>query len=144
MGKEAKIAKGYQSVVLRTNDGGRSTVRTSVYDTLSGTEWPYQYNGRGIISQSYLGAQNGMLTDENKRLYQEALQTGDLGRGQSGRVAAYAGSGVGLVKGVKYAREIIDKVGQDISEVLLKLSRASSKLWESCLASLNIVTRGTH
>ena len=63
--KEAKIAEGYQGVVLRTNDGGTSTVGTSVYDTLRGREWPHQYNGRGIISQSYLDAQNGMLTDEN-------------------------------------------------------------------------------
>ena len=80
------------------DDGGTSTVRTRVYDTLRGTEWPRRYNRRGIISQSYLDAQNGMVTDENKSRYQEALQTGDLGWGQNGRVTAYAGCGVGLVK----------------------------------------------
>ena len=125
--KEANIAKGYQDDVLRTNDGGRNTVRTSVYDTLRGTDWPRQYNGRGIINHSYLDAQNGMVMDENKRLYQEALQKGDLGWGQSGRVTAYAGAGVGLVKKVKCAKEIIDEVRQDTSEVLLKLSWASAK-----------------
>lgn len=86
--KEANIAKGYQDDVLRTNDGGRNTVRTSVYDTLRGTDWPRQYNGRGIINHSYLDAQKGMVMDENKRLYQEALQKGDLEWGQSGRVTA--------------------------------------------------------
>lgn len=123
--KEAEIAKTYQGDVLRTKDGGRNTVRTSVYDKLRGTEWPRQYNGRGIINQSYLDAQNGMVADENKRLYEEALQTGDQGRGERGRITAYAGCGVGLVKEVKYAKEIIDEVRQDMSEVLLKLSRAS-------------------
>lgn len=126
--KEANIAKGYQDDVLRTKDGGRSTVRTSLYDTLRGTEWPRQYGGRGIINQSYLDAQNGMIKDENKRLYEEALQKGDHGWGESGRLTTYAGSGVGLVKEVKYAKEIIDEVRQDLSKVLSKLSRTSSRL----------------
>ena len=73
-------------------------MRSRVYDALRGIEWPSRHNGRGIINQSYLDAQNGMVTDENKSGYQEALQTGDLGWGQSGRVTAYAGCGVGLVK----------------------------------------------
>ena len=119
--EEATIAKGYQGDVLRTKDGGRSTVRTTVYDTLRGTEWPRQYNGRGIINQSYLDAQNGMITDENKRLYEESLQKGDGGWGDGGRVCAYAGCGVGLVKEVKYAKEIMDEVRRDASEVFLKL-----------------------
>ena len=126
--KEASIAKGYQDDILRSNDGGRNTIRTCLYDALRGTEWPRKYNARGIINQSYLDAQNGMVTDENKRLYQEALQQGDLGWGQNGRVTAYAGCSVGLVKEVKYAKEIIDEVRQDISKVLSKLSWASSKL----------------
>ena len=123
--REAEIAKGYQGDVLRTKDGGRNTVRTSVYDQLRGTRWPPQFNGRGIINQSYLDAQNGMIADENKKLYEEALRKGDQGWGENGRVTAYAGCGVGLVKEVKYAKEIIDEVRQDVSEVFLKLSRAS-------------------
>ncbi len=126
--KEAAIAKGYQDDVLRTIDGGKSTVRTSVYDTLRGTEWPRNYNGRAIINQSYLDAQNGMLTDENKGLYEQALQKGDNGWGENGRVTAYAGSAVGLVKEVKHARDIVYEVRQDISEALSKVSWVSSKL----------------
>ena len=69
-----------------------------------------------------------MVTDENKRLYREALQRGDLGWGQHGKVTAYVGCGVGLVKEVEYAKEVIDEVKQDISEVLVKLSTTSSNL----------------
>ena len=69
-----------------------------------------------------------MVTDENKRLYQEALQRGDLGCGQHGKVTAYAGCGVGLVKEGIFAKEIIDEVKQNISELLEKLSKTSSNL----------------
>ena len=54
--REAGIAKGYQDDVLRMDDGGTSTVRTRVYDTLREPEWPGQYNGRGLINQSDLDA----------------------------------------------------------------------------------------
>ena len=126
--KEANIARGYQGDVLRTNDGGRNTIRTTVYDTLRGTEWPHPYNGRGIINQSHLDAQKGMLVNENKRLYEEALQKGDQGWGETGRLTAYAGSGVGLVKEVQYAKEIVDEVRHEASEVLWKLLGVSPKL----------------
>ena len=126
--EEANVARGYQGDVLRTNDGGKNTIRTGVYDTLRGTIWPGEYNGRGIINHSYLDAQKGMVTEENKRLYEEALQRGDNGWGQGGRVTAYAGGAVGLVKEIKCAQDIIDEVRRDLSEVLLKHSLAASKL----------------
>ena len=72
--REASIAKGYHDEVLGIDDGGTSTVRTRVYDTLRGTEWPSRYNGRGILNQSYLDAQKGTVADENIRLYQETSQ----------------------------------------------------------------------
>lgn len=69
-----------------------------------------------------------MASNENMGLYLEALQKGDVGWGQSGRVMDYAGSGVGLVRERKYAKGAMDEARQDVSEVFVKLSRASSKL----------------
>lgn len=127
--KEANIAKGYQDDVLRTRDGGLATVRTGVYDILRGTTgWPDRYNGRGIINQSLLDAQDGVSIEENKTLYNEALQKGDKGWGKNGRLTAYAGSGVGLVKEVMSAQGIVEEVRRDAIEVISKLSRAPSKL----------------
>lgn len=126
---EANIAKGYQDDVLRARDGGSSTVRTSVYDQLRGTTgWPSRYNGRGIINQSFVDAQHGKNTDENKKMYDEALKKGDEGWGESGRLTAYAGSGVGLIKEVKSARQIVLEVRRDAIEILSKISKASSRL----------------
>ena len=127
--KEANIAKGYQDDVLRTRDGGLATVRTSVYDIMRGTTgWPDKYNGRGINNQSFLDAQDGVSIEKNQRLYNEALQKGDKGWGEKGRLTAYAGSGVGLVKEVMSAQGIVEEVRRDAIEAISKLSRAPSKL----------------
>ena len=127
--KEANITKGYQDNVLRTRDGGLTTARTSVYDILRGTTgWPDKYNGRGIINQSFLDAQDGMSIEDNKRFYNEALQKGDNGWGENGRLTAYAGSGVGLVKEVVSAQGIVEEVRREAIEAISKLSRAPFKL----------------
>ena len=107
---------------------GGLLLRTSVYDTLRGIEWPVPYDGRGTVNRSHSDAQNGMHAIENKRFYEQALQKGDDGWGESGRVTAFAGSAVGLVKEVQFAKSIIDEVRQDMSKVLLKASKVSSKL----------------
>jgi len=126
---EANIAKGYQNDVLRASDGGLNTVRTSVYDQLRGTTgWPSRFNGRSIINQSFLDAQNGQSTAENKRLYEMALRKGDQGWGTYGRLTAYAGAGVGLVKEVKSAPVIVDEVRRDAIKVLSRFSTVASKL----------------
>lgn len=51
-----------------------------------------------------------MAIDENMRFYREALQKDGLEWGQIGRAMDYAGSGVGLVRERKYAKEIMDEV----------------------------------
>ncbi len=112
--EEATLAKGYQDDVIRAKDGGISTVRSTVYDALRGTTgWPDRYNARGIINQSYLDARDGGITETNKKLYAEALEKGDQG-GEQGRLTAYAGTGVGLIKEVLSAQEILDEVRKTV------------------------------
>ena len=121
--KEAYIAKGYQDDVIRMKDGGITTVRSNVYDTLRGTTgWPAHYGGRGIINQSYLDARDGGVTDENKNLYVEALRKGDRGWGEQGRLTAYAGTGVGLIKDVKSAQEILEEIKSSAARIQSSLS----------------------
>jgi len=108
---EANIAAGYQAEVLRADDGGINTVRGSVYDILRGTtDWPSGYGARGVTNQSFHDAIAGMSWEENKKLYQEAAESGDKGWGPKGRMTTYASSAVGLVKEVKPAAEITREI----------------------------------
>lgn len=116
---EASIAKGYQNELLRVSDGGQTTVRTKVYDNLRGTTgWAETHNGRGIVNRSYVDAVAGMDEEENKRLYAEEMGKGDSGWGEHARMTAYAGSGVGLVREVKGAGEIVREVREGVVKLL--------------------------
>ncbi|KAI4173360.1 MAG: hypothetical protein LQ348_006595 [Seirophora lacunosa] len=123
---EASIAKGYQDAVLRTKDGGVSTARSKVYDILRGTTgWPERIGGRGIINQSFLDAKDGRVTEENKKAHAEALEQGDLGWAEDGRLTAYAGTGVGLISSVKPAGDILKEIREQAQDFL---SRSFSKI----------------
>ncbi|KAK7542769.1 uncharacterized protein J3D65DRAFT_614891 [Phyllosticta citribraziliensis] len=123
---EADIANGYRNEVLRAWDGGKTTMRTSVYDQLRGTtDWPPGYNARGVLNRSWVDAENGMGWEENKKLYQEAVRLGDLGWGPEGRITTYAGTGVGLVKEVKKAGDIVAEVRSAAKEVAQRVSTMS-------------------
>jgi nitronate monooxygenase len=116
---EAVIAKGYQMEVIRARDGGQTTVRTKVWDNARGTTgWAETHNGRGIINMTYTDAMSGMTDDENKKLYEADMQKGDEGWGTQARLCTYAGSGVGLIKEVKGAGEIVREVREGASKTM--------------------------
>lgn len=119
---EADISRGYRDEIVRASDGGQTTVRSGVYDKLRGTvDWPPGYGGRGVINRSYHDAIGGMDHEENVRLYNEAMKSGDKGWGVEGRMTTYAGTGVGLIKGVKSAKEITEEVREDARSILKSL-----------------------
>lgn len=117
---QARITAGYQSTILRTTDGGQTTVRTKVYDTLRGTNWAETHNGRAIINQSYVDSvEKGMCEDQNRKLYQETMETkGDEGWGEQGRMTTYAGSGVGLIREVKDVGDVVREIREGVQSIL--------------------------
>jgi nitronate monooxygenase len=119
--QEAVIARGYQNEVLRVADGGVSTVSTTIYDTVRGIrDWPQAYTGRGVANQTFLDAVNGMSEEKNVELYQNALKSGDQGWGPDGRLCTYAGTGVGLIRNIMPARDIVREVQREAVEVSQK------------------------
>lgn len=118
--REVKIAKGYQDELLRASDGGQSTVRSVIYDTVRGINgWPEAYDGRGVINESYTDAIAGMSDEANRELYErEGIAKGDKGWGPTGRMTTYAGTGVGLVRDIKSIEDIIEEVSSDAKEIL--------------------------
>ncbi|KAF2141753.1 uncharacterized protein K452DRAFT_298419 [Aplosporella prunicola CBS 121167] len=109
---EATLPEGYRDAVVRAVDGGQSTVRTGVYDELRGTTgWPPGYNGRGVVNRSFVDAEAGVVSlEENKRLYKAAVEGPGGGFGVEGRATTYAGAGVGLVRDVRPAGEVVRKL----------------------------------
>ncbi|KAL8644409.1 MAG: hypothetical protein Q9226_007780 [Calogaya cf. arnoldii] len=126
---EATIATGYQRAVVRAYDGGISTVRSKVYDTLRGTTgWPVRIGGRGIINQSFLDAKDGRVTKENMEAYAEALRKVDAGWGEDGRLTAYAGTGVGLIDKIQPAAAIIEEIREQAMDIQTRTSNRQSKI----------------
>lgn len=122
--EESKIGKGYQDEVIRVHDGGVSTVQTKVYDAVRGIYgWPSAYGGRGVANRSYLDAVHGMSDEENQELYKEAMKQGDDGWGPEGRMATYAGTGIGLISHVLSAESIIKNMQEEAVLVLEATSR---------------------
>jgi len=116
---EAMISQGYRQAVIAATDGGVSTARTNLYDRLRGTiGWPAEYNGRGVLNQSFWDHEKGLDEDENKKMYEAAIRLGDAGWGDHGRMTTYAGTGIGLVKKVSQAGDIVQEVLRDSRKVL--------------------------
>jgi len=120
---EAALPPGHQNEVIRATDGGQTTVRSRVYDTLRGTVgWPAQYGGRGVVNASYEDWVGGKMgEDENKKMYEEASKLGDKGWGPKGRMTTYAGTAVGLVKRVQGAEEITNEVREECRRIVDRL-----------------------
>lgn len=121
---EAEIAQGYRQAVVDSGDGGVSTVRSRVYDSLRGTDfWPARFGGRGVVNQSWsdwqAGGADGM--DENRKKYEEALKLGDDGWGPQGRMTTYAGTGVGLVKAIRPAADVVRQLTRETEAALARL-----------------------
>lgn len=121
---EARISKGYQDEVVRATDGAASTTRTMLYNHLRGTVgWPEAFSPRGIVNKSWHEYQAGVPFEELRKRYKEAEAAGDAGWGPEGRLATYAGAGVGLVKGVENAGTIVREAQDEAREVLRRVSR---------------------
>ncbi|KAI9760051.1 MAG: Vacuolar protein sorting-associated protein 8 [Chaenotheca gracillima] len=119
----AQIPSGYKGHVVRATDGGQATRRTSLYDSLRGTtEWPSNFNARGLTNQSFEDDVAGMAFDENKTRYDEALAASDQTWGVDGRLTTYAGTAVGLVRGIQTAREIVESTRDQAGSILSRMS----------------------
>lgn len=109
--EESGIAGGWKTELLRTRDGGVSTVRSTLPDRLKETKgWPPDYDGRVVRNKGHIDEDGGMMDNENIQLYKEELKLGDDAWGPQGRMVTYAGTGVGLVQRIEPAKEIVHEV----------------------------------
>lgn len=111
--QEANIHPIWQKAVVAADDGAESTVRSKVFDNLKGPNmWPNAYDGRSIVMESYEAHVSGADIEEIRKMHNEAVKADDAGYGThgKGKAAMWAGTGVGLVKKVQPAAEIVEEV----------------------------------
>jgi nitronate monooxygenase len=117
--KETIVHPKYQEALLAANDGGQNTVRAKVFDELRGPNiWPVAYDGRGLVTNSYTDHANGVPIDQIRKLHTQALEEKDLGWGEINRATVWAGTGVGMVKRIQSAAEIVEEVRKGAKEAL--------------------------
>jgi nitronate monooxygenase len=111
----------YQKAILEGKDGGQSTIRDKVFDQLRGpNRWPGDYDGRALVNKSYEDWKSGTSLEEVQKLTKE---TEDAGRGfgdngHDGRAALWVGTGIGLVKEVMAAKDIVIEVREGIHKAM--------------------------
>ncbi|KAF7946186.1 hypothetical protein EAE96_009189 [Botrytis aclada] len=116
--EEAGIPRGWQRELVKAVDGGVSTGRSTLCDRLKTTVgWPTQYDGRALLNKGHEDEKAGMTDEENVRLYKVELRDGDKSWGSHGRMVAYSGTGVGLIKSVMPAEKIIQEIREGFSQV---------------------------
>ena len=121
---QARIKEGYRDEVVRAENGGENTVRTQLWNHLRGTfGWPGDYMPRGVVNASYREEKEGVPFEELKRRHDEAVEkSGNEAWGmERGRTATYAGAGVGLVRGVEDAGELVGRLRAECKTILTEL-----------------------
>lgn len=118
---ETNVHPEYRKAVIAAKDGGQSTVRSKLFDELRGPNaWPGKYDGRSFRMQSFKEHSEGVDIDEIRKRHSNAIKEDSRGFAEdlSGRAAAWAGTGVGLVKREQPAKEIVESVRSGIVAAL--------------------------
>ena len=96
-------------------------MRAKLFDELRGPNiWPLPYDGRSIVTESFMEHTSGTTIEDIRKLHAEAIKAEDGGYGLDGkgRTAMWAGTGVGLVKKEQPAAEIVEEVRRDVIAAL--------------------------
>ncbi|KAL4998956.1 2-nitropropane dioxygenase [Aspergillus recurvatus] len=118
--RETNIPKEYRREILSASDGGESTVRSRVFDEMwFPSAWPETYDGRCLRNACYDDWQRGLSIDEIRaRLYVTASRAGSEDDSFRDASSLWAGTGVGLVKSIDKAGDIVEKVRKDARQRL--------------------------
>ncbi|KAI1868232.1 hypothetical protein JX265_007055 [Neoarthrinium moseri] len=92
-----------RNAITSTSDGGANTVKSQLHDHVQGNkEWPDIYDGRAILHPSYQDDKAGVPLEDNTERFKSAKDAGD-----NSRMITWSGTGVGLIKEVLPAADIV-------------------------------------
>lgn len=108
-----------KQLVLSTVDGGSSTLKSPFNDQVNKSSlWGPLYDGRAIMSTIHEQFLEGATVQELQRSLKEDYSGDEAAK----LVSTWAGTGVGLVKSVKPAGEIVTEVREGAKERIRKLA----------------------
>jgi len=111
---EAASSQELKETVVRAKDGGRSTIKSTVHDKVSGNDiWPELYDGRALVGDSFRDAMEGMSIEENR----ERFLAGGIER-----YIIWSGTSVGSIGEITSAEKIV-KDTQDSAKMILRSFR---------------------
>jgi nitronate monooxygenase len=98
--------------------GGDDTLRTTVFDTVRGLDWPARYTGRAIgnaFSARWHGDEKGLGTDLSaaQQAYAASNDVGDVET-----AAVFAGECIDLIESVEPAGDLVARIVADAEEIL--------------------------
>ncbi|KAL4971393.1 2-nitropropane dioxygenase [Aspergillus desertorum] len=123
---EADVPPEYRNEVLAAWDGGESTVRSRAFDEMwEENAWPEVYDGRCLRNRCYEDWENGMDGEEMRERLYWRISMARSGERLSARDTSslWAGAGVGMVKEVETAGEIVARVRREAKDQLQKTAR---------------------
>ncbi|KAM0272558.1 hypothetical protein ACHAQH_008668 [Verticillium albo-atrum] len=116
---EAGFTEEYKALVVKTTDGGLTTWKTPFHDQLVASGlWKPGFDGRAIIGDIHREHMQGGVTVEESR---ERLKTGWPEEEAKSMIGKWAGAGVGMVKEVKPAGEVVTEVRDGAKTILREL-----------------------
>ncbi|OJJ47389.1 hypothetical protein ASPZODRAFT_64710 [Penicilliopsis zonata CBS 506.65] len=112
--EETQVPDAYRQEILAASDGGESTARSRVWDEMWSEQgespWPALYDGRCLRNACSDECEQGLSMEEIRaRLYARASR-GASGSRYRDTGSLWAGTGVGLVKRVQKAGDIVEQV----------------------------------
>lgn len=112
--EEALVAQGFHDAALAANGDG--TLRSSLPDQARGLDWPDGFDIRTLRNEwvrRWEGAGRGPVSEGARAAYGEALARGD-----ADGAPAIVGEGIGLVREVRPAAEIVAQVVAEAEALL--------------------------
>ena len=114
--EEARVPEEYRSALIGAVDGGEVTVRSTVFDDVlqyKYVKWPGVYNGRAMRNGIYEDRVRGLGDEEVKRGLEERREQAQGKLDIKDSMNVWAGAGVGLLKKVEKATDIVREIQLD-------------------------------
>lgn len=118
--QEAVIDEDVRERLFSIVDGGAATVRSRVFDDIWGRHaWHERYNGRCVKGAIYSNSESGMsIEDIRREIYRESRGLNDEKASIEDYTTIWAGTGVGMLKGLESASDITTRIRDETRKVL--------------------------